>query len=68
MNLVIQGEEVETPDLRELHRIARGKESQETRFITPWPMRMIQLQVCMLYFDAFLWKIRGETWMNGLAI
>ena len=51
-----------------LIRIARGKESQETRFITPWPMRMIQLQVCMLYFDAFLWKIRGETWMNGLAI
>ena len=26
MNLVIQGEEVETPDLKELHRIARGKE------------------------------------------
>ena len=25
MNLVIQGEEVETPDLKELHRIARGQ-------------------------------------------
>jgi phosphoserine phosphatase len=25
MNLVIQGEEVETPDLKELHRIARGE-------------------------------------------
>ena len=24
MNLVIQGEEVSTPDLKELHRIARG--------------------------------------------
>jgi predicted DCC family thiol-disulfide oxidoreductase YuxK len=51
-----------------LIRIARGKETQEPRFVRPWPMRMIQLQVCMLYFDAFLWKIRGETWMNGLAI
>ena len=26
MKLIIQGEEVETPDLRELHRIARGKD------------------------------------------
>ena len=25
MNLVIQGEEIETPDLKELHRIARGE-------------------------------------------
>lgn len=51
-----------------LIRIARGKESDGPQFVSPWPMRMIQLQVCMLYFDAFLWKIRGETWMNGLAI
>jgi predicted DCC family thiol-disulfide oxidoreductase YuxK len=51
-----------------LIRVARGKESQGPGYITPWPLRMIQLQVCMLYFDAFLWKIRGETWMNGLAI
>lgn len=54
--------------LDRLIRIARGKETAEPRMVTPWPMRMIQLQVCMLYFDAFLWKIRGETWMNGLAI
>jgi len=26
MNLVIQGEDIETPDLKELHRIARGKD------------------------------------------
>ena len=51
-----------------LIRIARGKETTEPQFISPWPMRLVQLQVCMLYFDAFLWKIRGETWMNGLAI
>jgi len=25
MNLIIQGEEIETPDLKELHRIARGE-------------------------------------------
>src|SRR5512140_7008 len=25
MNLVVQGEEIETPDLKELHRIARGE-------------------------------------------
>lgn len=51
-----------------LIRLARGKEAPEPPLVSPWPMRMIQLQVCFLYADAFLWKIRGDLWMNGLAI
>jgi len=51
-----------------LIRIARGRENNSVQSVAPWPMRMIQLQVCMLYFDAFLWKIRGEPWLSGVAI
>jgi predicted DCC family thiol-disulfide oxidoreductase YuxK len=51
-----------------LIRLARGKETSEPKMVTPWPLRMIQLQLCCLYAGAFLWKIRGELWMNGLAL
>ena len=49
-------------------RIARGKENGEAKMVSPWPLRMIALQVCFLYADAFLWKIRGDQWMSGLAL
>jgi len=39
MNLVIQGEEVATPDLKELHRIARGKDIER---ISPDAFRITQ--------------------------
>jgi predicted DCC family thiol-disulfide oxidoreductase YuxK len=51
-----------------LIRIARGKDTSAVAMVTPWPMRMIQMQVAMLYLCAFLWKIRGEPWLNGTAI
>ena len=34
----------------------------------PWAMRMIQLQLCFLYIAAYLWKIRGDLWLNGTAV
>ncbi len=51
-----------------LIRLARGVEPGGAPVVSPWPMRMIQLQVALLYMDAFLWKVRGEPWLNGTAI
>jgi hypothetical protein len=34
----------------------------------PWAMRMIQLQLCFLYLAAYLWKIRGDLWLHGIAV
>lgn len=51
-----------------LIRIARGREAPERQFVSPWPLRMIQFQLCMLYVGAFFWKVRGELWLNGTAI
>jgi predicted DCC family thiol-disulfide oxidoreductase YuxK len=54
-----------------LIRIAKGRRGASpngAEWITPWPLRMIQLQVALLYFDAFLWKIQGDHWLDGTAI
>lgn len=51
-----------------LIRLARGKEGASPAPIAPWPLRMIQIQLSMLYLGAFFWKIRGEMWLDGTAI
>jgi hypothetical protein len=33
-----------------------------------WPLRLIQVQVSLLYFFAVWAKIRGETWNDGTAV
>jgi predicted DCC family thiol-disulfide oxidoreductase YuxK len=51
-----------------LIRLARAKETPQPQMVSPWPLRMIQLEVCFLYAGAFWWKARGELWMDGVAI
>ena len=33
-----------------------------------WPLRLIQVQVSLLYFFAVWAKVRGETWNDGTAV
>ena len=33
-----------------------------------WPLRLIQVQVSLLYFFAVWAKLRGETWNDGTAV
>ncbi len=33
----------------------------------PWPMRLMQVQVCIVYVRSVFWKLRGKTWWNGTA-
>jgi uncharacterized membrane protein YphA (DoxX/SURF4 family) len=33
-----------------------------------WPLRLIQVQVSLLYFFAVWEKVRGETWNDGTAV
>lgn len=51
-----------------LIRIAKGRETQEIPMVSPWPVRMIQIQCALLYANAVLWKIRGVMWLDGTAI
>jgi hypothetical protein len=48
-------------------RIRRGIESRGVPMIVPWAQRMLQLQLCILYFDSVLWKLTGGHWLDGTA-
>ncbi len=51
-----------------LLRVRSGKESSELIPRSPWAQRMIQLQLSILYFAAFCWKIQGAPWLEGTAL
>jgi hypothetical protein len=51
-----------------LIRIWRGKEGDEVRPRRPWAQRMIQLELSLMYFVTFCWKVEGITWVQGTAL
>jgi uncharacterized membrane protein YphA (DoxX/SURF4 family) len=36
--------------------------------IAPWPVRIFQLQLCVMYFTTGVAKLRGHTWWEGISI
>lgn len=36
--------------------------------VPAWPQRSLQLQLCVLYFAAGIWKATGPMWRNGTAV
>jgi hypothetical protein len=34
----------------------------------PWPVRLMQIQISILYLRSVFWKLRGERWRNGTAV
>lgn len=36
--------------------------------VPAWPQRILQLQLCILYLAAGIWKAMGPTWRNGTAV
>ena len=34
----------------------------------PWPLRLIQIQISIVYLRAVYWKLRGKTWREGTAV
>ena len=51
-----------------LIRIGRGKEEVEIRPRNPWAQRMIQLELALVYFVGFCWKVAGTPWVQGTAL
>lgn len=51
-----------------LIRIRRGREDASVQPRAPWTQRMIQIQVSLVYFATFCWKIQGAPWRNGTAL
>ncbi len=51
-----------------LIRMRRGKESAEISPSSPWAQRMIQIELALVYFVSFCWKIQGASWIHGTAL
>jgi hypothetical protein len=48
--------------------VRRGVETAVVRPRRPWAQRMIQIQLALLYFSAFCWKLKGAGWLNGTTL
>ena len=51
-----------------LIRMWRGKEGANIEPRPPWAQRMIQLELALLYFATFCWKLKGAPWLQGTAM
>ena len=50
-------------------RVRRGLEAADvSRPIPPTAFRLIQLQLCLVYFATGYWKASGSMWMDGSAV
>lgn len=45
-----------------------GKASDKPVLKSPWALRLIQIQFCVIYVATVLFKIRGDQWVDGTAV
>lgn len=51
-----------------LIRMWRGMEGANIEPRPPWAQRMIQLELALVYFATFCWKLKGAPWLQGTAM
>ena len=51
-----------------LRKVWQGREGAEIRPRAPWAQRMIQIELCLLYFMTFWNKTQGPAWIDGTAL
>ena len=49
-------------------RASRKRGTLAEPLIVPWAQRLIQLQLCLVYFNTAMLKANGSTWLDGTAI
>ena len=49
------------------HRQNKAVMSKNT-LVSAWPQRILQVQLCIVYLAAALWKFKGESWRQGAAV
>ncbi|WP_165251008.1 HTTM domain-containing protein [Paludisphaera soli] len=49
-------------------RAARRRGSAAEPLIVPWAQRLMQLQLCLIYFVTAFWKCNGRAWLGGTAV
>jgi hypothetical protein len=49
-------------------RADRKRGTLASPLIAPWSVRLIQLQICLLYFQSCVIKCQGAAWMEGSVV
>ena len=49
-------------------RASRKRGTLAEPLIVPWAQRLIQLQICLVYFNTAVLKAHGTTWLDGTAL
>ena len=49
-------------------RAAKRRGTPAEPLVLPWGLRLIQIQLCLIYFDTAVLKSNGATWLNGTAL
>lgn len=49
-------------------RIARRRGTWAEPLIVSWVPRLIQIQLCVIYFDTAILKCAGKSWLDGTAL
>lgn len=49
-------------------KLKKGKAPLIPEEKSPWALRMIQIQFCLIYIATVMFKLKGDRWVDGTAI
>jgi Vitamin K-dependent gamma-carboxylase len=49
-------------------RAARKRGTPAETLIVPWAVRLLQMQLCLIYFQSCVIKCQGSLWLNGTTV
>ena len=49
-------------------RAARKRGTAAEPLISPWAVRLLQMQICLIYFQSCVIKCQGTVWLNGTTV
>ena len=49
-------------------RTARKRGTVAEPLIIPWAVRLLQMQICLIYFQSCVIKCQGQMWMSGTTV
>jgi hypothetical protein len=49
-------------------KAARKRGSAAEPLIVPWGVRLLQMQICLIYFQSTIIKLQGPLWLNGTTV
>ena len=51
-----------------IRRLRNSSDAKSSLLVSPWPQRLIQYQLAIVYLASFWWKAQGNSWLDGTAL